>query len=94
MFNPDVNHAGDGAWGIIGVQGTENKMPCEGGLNHHFCGFPVPDFTDHQHIRIVPENRAEPGGKGKVNFGIDLDLAYIRNLILNGIFNGNDFFIP
>ena len=50
----------------------------------------ITNLTHQHHIRILPDNGAQPPGKRQINFGIDLDLADTVDLILNRILDGND----
>ena len=65
-------------------------MPGQGGLDGDFGGFPVADFTYQNDIRVLADDRPEAAREGEVDFGIDLYLTDAFDLILNGVFDGNN----
>jgi hypothetical protein len=56
-------------------------------LHRNIGGFTVPDFADHDDVRILPQNRAQASGKGHTYFRIHLRLANAFNGIFDRIFN-------
>ena len=72
------------------MEGGEYKVPCQRGLDGNFSGFQIPDFSNQDYIWVLPYDRAQSFGKGKINFWIYLNLSYAFDLILYGIFYSND----
>src|SRR5882724_4716973 len=54
------------------------------------CGFAVADFTDHNDIRILADERAHRRGEGQPDRRLDLRLVDARNLVFDGILDGKD----
>ena len=65
-------------------------MPGQRGLHGNVGGFPVSDFPNHDHIRVLAQNRPQATGKGHVDLGVDRRLANARHVILHRVFNGQD----
>ena len=59
-------------------------------MNSDLSSFGVANFTDHNHIRVLPENMAETIGEGEIDFWFDLHLPNAGELIFDGIFHGED----
>ena len=72
------------------MQCRQHQVPGQGRLHCDLGGLQVPDFTHHDHIGVLPENGAQPPGKGHIHFGINLGLADTGQHVLNGIFYGED----
>ena len=53
-------------------------------------GFGVPDFTDHDLVRVVAENRPEAPRKCQPLFLIDRNLCNTTQLILDRVFDRDD----
>src|SRR6266568_4380909 len=85
-----VDEAADDVRDVVGVNGCENKVPGESGLNSNLRGFLIADFADHDLVRIVTQDRAQPAGESKALLFVDRDLRDTAKLILHGIFNGDD----
>ncbi len=54
-FDAHVDEADDGGGGVVGVEGGEDEVAGEGGLNADACGFGVADFADHDDIGVLAE---------------------------------------
>ena len=53
----------------------------------------VADLADHDDIGVLPHDRPQPRGEGQSGSGIHLNVAHAGELILHGIFDGeNSFF--
>src|SRR6266850_6517141 len=65
-------------------------MAGERSLDGDLRRFLVPNFTNQNHIRIMPQNRAQPLGKGQSGLFRNLDLIDAPQLIFDRVFNRND----
>jgi len=59
-------------------------------LNGNLRCLKVPDFSDQDHIRILPQNCAQPNRKGHVDLGVDLRLTDAINVVFNWVFDRQD----
>ena len=55
----EIDEAGDGTTGILGVQGGDHHMTGFGGGQGEGGGFRVAHLTDEDHIRILPQGTAQ-----------------------------------
>ena len=61
-------------------------------LDGDLGGLGVADFADHDDVGILAHDRAQAVGEGQTDLRIDMDLVDAAQLILDRIFDGNDFF--
>jgi hypothetical protein len=90
-FDTHVYKASEGAGSVVGMNGTENKMSCHGGLNCDGSSFRVAHFADQHHIRVMSEDTAKPGGEIESDLRLDLNLADLLKIVFHRIFDGDDF---
>ena len=50
-------------------------MPGQRCLHCHFSRFQIPDLTDHDDVRVLPQQGANTVGKGQVDIGLHLHLV-------------------
>src|SRR5690606_5335003 len=74
-FDAHVDQAGDGAGGVVGVEGAQHQVAGEGGAHGDVGGFAVADFADQDDVGVVAEDGAEDVGERQSDFGVDLQLA-------------------
>src|SRR5882724_8167346 len=86
-----VDQSGDRAGRVVGVKRAENLVAGKGRANGNLRRFGITDFADHHNVGILPQNRAQAGGKGKVTGGADGDLRHARQLVFHRVFDGEDF---
>ena len=65
-------------------------MTGERGLHGDFRRLAITDFADHHHVRVLAQNRPQTAGKGHVHLRIDRHLADSRQVIFDGVFDGED----
>ena len=87
-LNAHIEQTRDGRCRIVGVQGGQYQMPGEGGLHCNLRRFQVANLADHDHVRVLPQNRAQGFGKAHVDARIDLSLADAGELIFDRVFDG------
>ena len=69
------------------MQRGKYQVPCKRCLDGNFCGFGIADFTDHHHIRVLTQNRAQATGEGHADAGVNLRLTDPFNHVFDGVFN-------
>ena len=65
-------------------------MTGQTGLNGNLRRFQIPDFTNHDHIRVLSKDSPKPPGEGHIHLGVDLGLADTRQVVLDGVFDGQN----
>src|ERR1035441_1499196 len=93
VFHAHVGEAGDGAGGIVGMQGGEDEVAGEGGADGDIGGFAVADFAHHDDVGILADDVAQAAGEGEADLRIDVDLVDAVHLVFDGIFDGDDFLV-
>ena len=58
-FNADVYQPRDTPRRIIRMQRGQNQMSGQSGLNRDACGFLVADFTNHDDVGVLSEQRPQ-----------------------------------
>jgi hypothetical protein len=71
----EVQEARDGRRGVVGVQGGEDEVAGEGGLDGVLGGLGVPDLAHHDDVGVLAQDRAQGAGER------DLDLGPHRHLV-------------
>lgn len=69
------------------MQRGKDQVPCKRCLDGNFCGFGIADFTDHHHIRVLTQNRAQATGEGHADAGVNLRLTDPFNHVFDRVFN-------
>ncbi len=85
-----VDERRDGLGGAAGVQGRQHQVAAQGRSDGDPGSLGVADFPDHQHIRILPEGRAQALVEPDADLRLHADLIDARNLVLHRIFDGDD----
>jgi len=65
-------------------------MPGQSRLDGNLGCLRVADFTHHDFIRVMTQDRAQTAGKGQPFFLVDLNLGNALNLIFHRVFDRND----
>ena len=89
-FDADVQEAAEHVDHVVGVNGGEDQVAGERGVDGDLGGFLIADFADHDLIGIVPQDGAEAAREGQALLLVDRDLRDALELILDGIFDGDD----
>ena len=90
-FHTDVNQAGHGARRVVGVQRGENQMAGQGYVDGDGRGLQVANFTDHDNVRRLAQNRAQRGGERQADDFADLHLVDAAQNVFHRVFDGDDF---
>ena len=72
------------------MDGRENKVTCQGGLDGDLRGFLVADLSDHDLIRVVTKHRAKAAGKRQTLFFVDGNLHDSLQLVLDRVLDRDD----
>ena len=76
--------------GRVGVQGGEDEVAGEGGLERQLGGLRVADLAHQHDVRVLPQHRAEPGLEGHAGLDVDLHLRDPGQLDLDRVLQGDD----
>jgi len=72
------------------VEGAEDKVAGEGGVDGDLGGFQIADFTDHDDVGGLAQHGAQGGGEGHADVGVDGNLVDAGELVFDRVFNGDD----
>src|SRR4051812_35008253 len=75
------------------MERAEYLVPGQRRPNRYFRGLRITDFTDHHHIRILPQYGPQTIGEIKVSARPHRDLRYPWQFIFDRIFNRQYFFL-
>ena len=62
-FNPHLQKAGNGTGAVVCVQGGQHNVAGQRSLNGDLRSLPIPDLTDHDDVRILPQGMLQKLGK-------------------------------
>ena len=85
-----VLQPGDGGGRVVGMQGREDEMPGEGGLDGDLGRLQIADLTDHDHVGVLPDDVTEPGREGEADLRPDRDLVDAFQLVFDRVLDGDD----
>ncbi len=74
------------------MQGRKNHVTGQGRLHRNLGGFAVTDFSNHDNIGILAQDRTQARSEGQLDFGVDLNLTDTVELIFNRVFDGDNVF--
>ena len=72
------------------MQGRNDQMARNGGPDGNGGRLAVPNLTNGDDIRVLPQNGAQTGSEGHAGFLIDLALVGAGDIILHRVFQGHD----
>ena len=78
------------AHGGVGVQRGEHQVAGEAGLHRDLRRLEVTDLTDHDHIGVLAQDRAQAARESHLDFGVDLGLADAVDVVLDRILDRHD----
>ena len=76
--------------GIVGVQGAEQFMPCQGRLDGDISGFFVANFSHQNNVRILPQEGPQGIGESDPDFSVHLHLNNAWQGIFDRVFSSAD----
>ncbi len=75
---------------VVGVHRGEHQVSGERGVDGDLGGLLIADFADHDLVRVVAQNGAQPAREGQPLLLIDRNLGDALDLVLHRIFDGDD----
>ena len=72
------------------MQRGQYQVASQRSLDGNLSRLKIPDFADHDHVWVLPQDSAQGLGKVQINFGVDLGLANARQFVLNRVFHRHD----
>ena len=88
---PRSSRRGTAAAADFGVKGGQNKVPRQRRVNRDMCGFGIAHLAHHDHVRILAHEGTQRRGEGQPDRGLDLGLIDAGQVILDRVFDGEDF---
>ena len=84
-LDPHLDETGDGARGVVGVQGREHEVTGEGGLDGDLGGLVVADLTEQHDVGVRPQDRPQRPGERQPGLGIGLHLVDAGQAVLDRV---------
>jgi len=75
------------------VQRREHQVAGQGGLDGDLGGLVVADLPDHDHVGVLPDDRAQPVGEGEPDLRLHVDLVHAEELVLDRILDRDDLLV-
>src|SRR6266540_1105074 len=75
---------------VVGVDGGEDQVAGEGGLDGDVRRLRVADLADHDLVRVVPQDRAQAAREGEPLLLVHRDLGDALELVLDRVLDGDD----
>src|SRR5713101_1093806 len=88
-FNTHVDEASNDVGHVVGVDGGEDQVAGESGLNGDLRGFLIADFADHDLVRIVAQDGTQTASEGQALLLVHVNLRDAADLVFYRIFVGN-----
>ena len=85
-----VHEARQRAGRVVGVQRGKNHVARQRRLHGDLRRFLIANFTDEDHVRVMPQNRAQSAREGQPRLLGNLNLVDALELILDRVFDGDD----
>src|SRR4051812_34828161 len=89
-FNAHVEEASEDVDDIVGVDGGEDEVASQSGVDGDLGGFLVTDFADEDLVGVVAEDGAQAAGEGEAFFLVYRDLGDTADLVFDRVFDGDD----
>jgi len=86
-----VNQPRERARRVVRVQRAENQMPGQRRANGDFRRFQIANFTDHDYVRVLPQNMAQSHREGQTDFLFHTDPNFIKVILRNLVGNAIKF---
>lgn len=84
-----INQAGKNTRCCSTVNGTDNKVACQPGLDCHFCRLQIAYFANDDYFRVLPQDGAQCLRKSELHMVIYLNLGNAIHGIFDRVFNGD-----
>src|SRR4029077_4373410 len=83
-----IDQAGDGAGRIGSVEGAEDQMAVNGGVDGNLRGLEVAHFTNHDDVGVLAQERAQGLAERQAHALVDGDLHDAFDVIFDGVLGG------
>src|SRR5690606_6845630 len=89
-LNAHLSEAGDGRGGVVGVEGRDEQVAGEGGLDGDAGGLLVADLADEDDVGVHTQVAAQGAGEGEADLPVHLHLVDAGERVFDGILGGLD----
>ncbi len=89
-FDAHVEEAAKYVDDVVGVDGGEDEMAGESGVDGDLSGFGVADFADQNLVGVMAQDRTQTAGEGEAFLFVDGDLSDAADLVFDRVFDGDD----
>ena len=76
--------------GVVGVEGAQDEVAGEGGLDGNLGGLQVAHFSDHDDVRVLAQKRAEGAAEGQADGFVDGHLHDAFDVIFDRVLGGEE----
>jgi len=90
-LDADVDQARHRTGRVVRMQGTEHQMARQRGIHRDLRGLVVADFTDHDDVGRLAQDRPQRRGECHPDVGTHLHLVDAAHLVFHRIFHRDDF---
>src|SRR5262249_13605621 len=92
-LDADVEQAGNRAGRIVRVERAEHHVAGQRRLDGDLRRLVVADLPYHDHVGVLADDVAQPGGKSPADLRPDVDLVDAGKLILDRVLDGDDLLL-
>ena len=85
--NVQIEKTRDGGRRVVRVERRKDQVAGQRRLHGDIGRFRVANFTDHDDVRVLPQERAEPRGERDARLRIDLRLVHVPHIVFDRIFD-------
>src|SRR5713226_1326491 len=89
-LNAHVDQSREGAGRVVRVQRAEDQVPGQRRANGNLRGLQVADFPDHDHVRVLAQDVAQPHRERQPDVRAHCDLVDPLEFILHRLLDGDD----
>ena len=89
-FDVHIQQAGDPSHRIVGMEGAEDQVACEGGPDGDLGGLVVAHLADHDHVRVAAQDASQGSGEREVDLRLHGDLDHAVELVFDRILDRDD----
>ncbi|MNR99701.1 hypothetical protein D3C72_309410 [compost metagenome] len=90
VFNPQVQQTRDGGEGRIGVDGRDDHVARQCGLDGDSRRFGVADFADHDDVGVLTQDGAQTSGEGQAYLGAHAYLNHAGQVQFDRVLDRDD----
>ena len=86
-----VDEAGNGAGGVVRMEGREDEVACKGGLDGDLGRLEVTDLADHHHVGVLTQEGAQHLGERIAGLRVDRHLDDSVHIVFDRFLGGEEF---